>query len=274
MENNQFKILGTPQNRKSKIDSGLAEKLNEYYSKPENQKKTNKRQQIPAQTQSPISSSQDYWTISGVNYRNKVYEINLLKSLLDNSYSKTQEQWAEYTEQAKQKGEFYTGDMPLYHAVFASLFNQREDTKSKEDIEEARAFIQKSMRENYPMTLTRIAYQPIGDDKVIHNFGTNDKYELSEAIVGPDRAIVKEDEKALIALLGTGDIGQIKSVYNWINGTDNWIWRVNSKPENVDERVARFIAGSVRALLLCYGGPDDRLASLGVRIVREAPRRP
>ncbi|MDD5192576.1 MAG: hypothetical protein PHH54_01570 [Candidatus Nanoarchaeia archaeon] len=57
MENNQFKILGTPQNRKSKIDSGLAEKLNEYYNKPENQKKTNKKQQANSETDTQTNSA-------------------------------------------------------------------------------------------------------------------------------------------------------------------------------------------------------------------------
>ena len=214
-----------------------------------------------------INSTADYWNIEGVNYKNKFYSVQLAKSLLDNGNAKTQAQWAEYSVLAKQNGSFYTGDMPLYHAVFTSLFKQKDNSKSKKEIEEARAFIQKQMREKYLMTLTRIPYQPIGKDKIIHNYRTNEEYELNEDIVGPDREIITGDKKALTAILGTDDIDEIKSVYKWINQTPAWIWRVNSKPKNINERVAWFVAGTGRAVLNCDRVPDYSDASLGVRVV-------
>ena len=185
--------------------------------------------------------------------------------MLDSGNAKTQDKWAEYTMQARPKGDFYTGDMPLYHAVFTALFKQ----KDKKESEEARAFIQKQMREKYPMTLTKIIYQPTGKDKIIHNFGTNDKYELEEDIVGKDRAIGAGDKKTLNAVLGVEDIDEIKSVYNWINQTPTWIWRVNKNPENIDERVARFGAYSDRVGLNCNWDPANSDASLGVRIAQK-----
>jgi hypothetical protein len=206
-----------------------------------------------------LESKIDSWKISGVNYRNGVYVVDLAKELLP---AKTQDEHAQHREQAK--GDFYTADMPLYHALFTSLYNQKNNPQT----EEIRAFIQKSMRANWLMTLTRIAYQPKGNDKIIHNCNTKEQYELQENIVGPDRKIVKEDSSALKALLGTDNIDEIKEVYNYINKTPTYIWRVNSKQKNVVERIARFNADSGRALLGCYRYPDYSNSALGVRASR------
>jgi hypothetical protein len=260
------KLIGDKGNW-NRIDDSLVEKLNKEAEEEKRKKKTppeiNPEQKKQNKNPLEIKTIDDYWQIEGVNYNGEIYIVDLAKSLLDNGKSKTQDKWAEYREQAIKANEFYTGDMPLYHAVFSALFNQ----KDKPESEEAREFIQKQMREKYPITLTRIAYQPKGKDKVIHNYGTSQKYEINENIVGKDREIIAGDSNALTALLRDGDIDKIKSVYNWINQTPTWIWRVNSKPESIDERIARFVAGSDGAYLLC--GRDATLAdaSLGVRLV-------
>ena len=213
-----------------------------------------------------VQSTQDYWKVSGVNYKNGIYTVELAKSLLDSGNAKTQDNWAKYTEQAKQNGNFYTGDMPLYHSLFTALFRQKNNRES----EEARTFIQKQMRDKWLMTLTRIAYQPKGDDLVIHNYGTKDKYEAKSLVVGADRIIKSGDSKALEAILGTGNIQEINSVYNWINQTPAYIWRVNSNPSKVDERVARFNADADWVNLYCSRDPAGSYPSLGVRLAREA----
>jgi hypothetical protein len=176
------------------------------------------------QPKTPVTTqdSGDYWTISGVNYRNGIHVVDLSKSLLDNGNSKTQNEWAEYSEQARQRGEFHVADMPLYHSVFTALFKQKDNPNFSQTAEEARVFIQKQMREKYQMTLTRIAYQHSGKDEIIHNYGLTDKYELEEKIIGPDREILKEDNKTLKALLGIENVDEIKAVYNWINQTPTW----------------------------------------------------
>ena len=62
-------------------------------------------------------------------------------------------------------------------------------------------------------------------------------------------------------------VDEVKKVLNWINETPVWIWRLNNKPKNVDERVARFYAVGDWALLDCYRFPSSRGSSLGVRAV-------
>ena len=217
--------------------------------------------------QSDFHSTQDFWSVPGVEYRNGIYRVNLAKQLLDNGQAHTQDQWAEYHKQAKQKGEFYTADMPLYHALFTALYKQKDNPQKRDEIEEARKFIQKQMRERWLTTLTRIAYQPKGEDRIIHNYGTNEQYELEENIVGEDRFIEPGDENTLKALLLMDDIDEINSVYHWLNQTNVYLWRLNSKPENIDERVAGFSADSDWASLFCVRYPECSDSSLGVQIV-------
>lgn len=203
-----------------------------------------------------IQSTKDCWQIPEVAYRGETSIYDLSKTPLK---SKTQEEHAKHREQAK--GDFYVADMPLYHSLFTALYNQRNNPQT----EEIRAFIQKSMREKWLTTLTRIAYQPKGKDKIIHNFGTNEQYDLEENIVGHDRIIQLEDSNALNALLGTDNINEINEVYNWINNTPAYIWRLNQKPEQIDERVARFFASSDGAIFDCDRNPLFSYEGLGVR---------
>ena len=256
-------------------DSALIERLNREAEKdPGNPNPAQPKPLVNQDVSGNVLSNQEHWTIP-VNYRNGIYQLDLAKSLLDNGKSRTQQDWAEYRKLAEPKGDFYTGDMPLCHAVFTSLFNQ----KDKPESEEARKFIQEQMRARWFMTLTRVVYQPKGKDKVIHNFGLNkvfgpnQEYSLEENIVGKDGAIEKGDSSALTALLGTGDVDEIKAVYNWINQTPTYIWRLNSKPTNLDERVARFGAISGRALFDCYWDAGYSYPSLGVRIASGASGR-
>ena len=207
-----------------------------------------------------IQLTNDSWIIPEVSYRNNIYTAKLSRTLLDSGALKTQEQWAEYREQAIKSGGFYTGDMPLQHAIFKRVFQE----KDKPEAEQIRVFLQEQMRTRYLATLTRIPYQPVGDDLIIHNYHTNDEYKLNELIVGPDREIKQADSKAVEVLLGTRDISEISAVYKWLNQTPAWIWRLNEKPKKVDERVARFSAGSVRAYFVCGSYPACCDASLGV----------
>jgi len=259
--------------RESRYDPDLARRLNEEIEQEEKRKalkdklikkKTpeQKLSQAPPQTPPTVSATDDFWRISNVNYRNGICTVDLAKALLDNGAAKTQDEWSRYREAVPQNG-FYPGDMPFYHALFTVLFKQ----KDKPESEEARAFIQEQMRNNWLTTLTRIAYQPRGKDKIIHNFGTKDQYEVEENIIGKNQVIEQADSKALEALLGTSDVNKIKQVYNWINQTPVYIWRLNKKPENIDERVARFVAVSGWVGLDCGGFPQVSGSALGVRLV-------
>jgi len=215
---------------------------------------------------SPISSTPEFWAISGVQYRGGVHDVLLAKSLLDGGSKKTQDNWARLYSPAKDKGEFYTPDYPIFYGLLKALYNAKDDTTKSTEIAEAQKFLKDTSRAKWLMTLTRIAYQPSDKDRVIHNFGTDDKYEEQVDFITPDEWIKDTSNPASYrALLGTEDnVQEINNVFQWLNGTNTYAWKVNSRPSSVDERVAGFYADSVRAFLSCDWGPSYTDSSLGV----------
>jgi len=237
----------------------LIRSLEESLKKPEGKTSEEKKDE---QEISEISSEKDYWTISGVNYRNQTCEVNLLKTLLDNGTARTQDEWAEYSRQAKQKNDFYVGDFPLYHALFRAMYNAR----NSDETEQARAFLKKQFEEKWLTSLTRIKYMPQGKDIIIHNYGLKDKIEIPENFIGKDEWVKDSSTSEIYnSLLGSNNIQEINEVYKWIANVPAYLWRVNSKPNSIDERVARFGADSDRVNLDCYGSPQYVNPSLGVR---------
>lgn len=226
-------------------------------------------EQIPIvqPVQNPImNSTDDFWTINNVQYRNQIYNVDLLKTLLDDGSSKTQDEWVEYSINAKKNNDFSCVDMPLQYAIFKALYNSPDNGEK----EQARQFIQKSMRETWLSSLSRIFYSPSGNDKIIHNYKIlNEEYEISKLVVGKDRELEVSDKNVLEALVLTNDVDEVKKVLNWINETPVWIWRLNNKPKDVDERVARFVASDDRAGLSCNWGPSYLGSSLGVRAAKQ-----
>ena len=172
----------------------------------------------------------------------------------------TQYEWAKRAEEAMPKGGLYTPDYPIFYGIVKAA-----KTAGLEDV---RTFLRdKSLAKGF-MTLTRIQYQSSGEDIIIHNFGTLDRYEEQVAFVGRDGKVNSSDAALPYQrLLGTYDNTQeILDVFKWLNGTDTYISRVNNRPSVVDERVAWFSAGSDRAYLGCDGDPAFSYSSFGVRL--------
>ncbi|MBS3146254.1 hypothetical protein J4471_01005 [Candidatus Woesearchaeota archaeon] len=223
---------------------------------------------LPASAPSTDFSLEDLtlsWRVNGVVYRNGIYTVDLLKVLLSHRTSRVQDQWSEYSRNAISNAQFYVGDFPLYYSLFTSLFKNK-DSEYKHEIEQAKLFIKESMFKYWLSTLTRIAYTPSGKDRVIHNHGLPDQYEVQEEIRGPDEWVKNaSDKRAYKAILDSEDTAEIQAVFNWITEKDAYLWRVNTKPKKIDERVAGFVANSGGADLGCYGNPEYSNPSLGVR---------
>ena len=217
-----------------------------------------------------VQNNQDFWRIGSVQYRNGIYVVDLAKSLLDNGNTRTQDDWAKHYESAIGRNEFHTPNYPLLYGLVKALYNARDKPAQKNNVAETSSFLKDKSRAHWLMTLTRVRYQPQGNDVVIHNYGTRDKYEEQVDFIGPDERIEGTAKPlACQRLLGTNDsVQNINNLFNWLNGTDIYIWRVNKKPKKVDERVAGFGAGSVGAILNCNRNPSCAYSSLGVRFVR------
>jgi len=228
--------------------------------------KTKQATTSPLNTEFSLEDLAYYWTINGVQYRNGIYQVDLLKTLLDNKAKKTQDEWVEYSKKAIAKNEFYVGDFPLYHALFTALFKNKDDSRYKDNINKVKEFISKNMFDYWLTTLTRIRYKAQGKDEVIHNYKMQDQYEIQENIIGGDGYITQiNPQNELNAILGSNNISLINNVYKWITGSEVYLLRVNSKPREDDEYVAGFNAYSNGAYLYCDRIPEGSDRALGVR---------
>jgi len=213
-------------------------------------KEDSRSKKKPKGKTSPIViPSGNYWIIENVFYNGATQDYALRRTLLS---SATQDVHAQ-NRIAKLNNGFYCGSMPLNYAAFKAVYNMPE-SKEKQEI---RKFIQESMRNIFLITSTRILYQP-GDkvlDKIIHNYKIpNEEFEKQALIVGTDRVLIQDDANALEALVLTNDVNEVKEILGWINETpDVRIWRLNEKPNTINERVAGFSAyfGGVN---FCYNG--------------------
>ncbi|MCX6748676.1 MAG: hypothetical protein NT076_03655 [Candidatus Pacearchaeota archaeon] len=146
--------------------------------------------------------------------------------------------------------------------VLKPVFDLRATDKEASNI---RKFLREAMRQTYPNTLTRIAYMSEGKkDLIIHDYGTPKQTETEVDFVGSDGEIVSNlSLDACLALTGRSP-EEVRDIMKWINGTSAWVWRVNSKPRQRDERVAGFYASSGRADLDCSRRTGNSYPSLGV----------
>ncbi len=229
---------------------------------------------MPQSPSFSLEDKADSWRIDNVSYRNKIYTVDLSKELLDKGASKTQDDWSVYSQQAQLQSDFHAADLTFYHALFTELYKNKDNHAIKATVEEARSFLEKTFLAEWLMTLTRVQYNPKGKDIIVHNHHMPDEYQIEETIVGPDGYITKPETKAqsaLTALLECNqDINEVNNIYKWITQKDAYLWRVNSKPIQVDERVAGFGADSGRTNLFCGRYPWDSGSACGVRFARSA----
>ena len=126
------------------------------------------------------------------------------------------------------------------------------------------------------MTLTRIQYNPQGEDIVIHNYKQPSQYELPVHFIGPDGAILSANhaEKPMQALLDTNQsLQEVNEAFRWLMDVDAYLWRLNSKPQQTDERVAWFFAGSSRVVLVCGRYSHDPDSALRVSLLPAGPKK-
>ena len=204
--------------------------------------------------ESPILNweSEKRFLVSDVAYRGEAGTYRLFEQMTP---AMNQEKFAELYEQEKQKGNPVPTDAPLIWTIATRGYEFKN--QNPENSERLRQFLRQSFR-RYPNTLTRIAYEPSEKDKIIHNYKTSDEYSIDTEVVGPDDFVQNiSDKKVLESLLGTQDIARINEVSQWVNGTNGYLWRSNSKPEKKEERVAGFYAGDDRFGLDCGRDPRD-----------------
>ena len=216
----------------------------------------------------------DSYRITGIQYRNGIYTVNLFKELLP---CQTQDQHAEHRKQviADNTNEPYSLDYPLFNSTATSLFQNKDNSQYKDKIEEVRQFLKQQMLDKWLITLTRIQYNPEDQkDKVIHNYNQQDSYKIElDSFIGPDGYITDQNVTNVIiplqALLDTKQsLQEINSIYKWLTDRNGYIYRLNSEASKTTETVAGIYADSDRAWFNCNRHIDNLYASLGVSVAR------
>ena len=184
-------------------------------------------------------------------------DIELASTLLP---AMTQDKLATYSQEG-----FHALSIPEHFELFDDLYTLRDKGG---EVENARQFVRRSIR-HFLTTLTRLLYQPEGNDRVIHGYGTKSPVEKQVDLVGQDGNILEVlTPEVSLALTGKTP-EQVAELMKYINGTKAYVWRLNNKPKSIEERVARFDAGSGKAYLSCSWSPQGSSASLGVRLARK-----
>ena len=187
-----------------------------------------------------------YFTISGVNHRGKVatydvpIEMYVAMSFNDFVNKSVKDEEAE-----------------LPHGASMSLMYAIMDAGLRSGDTQFTDFIRDGLR-RYPHTRTAVDYMPKDNpDRVVHNVGSKNQYHITEVnFAGKDSWIRDlKDASLLMALLEAENIEKINQVSQWVNGTDMFLYRLNSKPKQIDRRVAGFDADDDRLDLVCDRDP-------------------
>lgn len=206
-----------------------------------------------------VQPSELHWIIPGVKYRGETGTYAIFKQMTP---SMTQDKLAELYEKTKPKELPHPTDASLIIAIACRAYNLRNE-KPKE-AETFRDSFRTGLR-RYPHTLTRGLYIPSEEDHAIHNYNTSDQYSLDGKIVGPSNWIKDIPDKQVLNLLfETSSVSLINKMSQWINKTNSYLWRLNSKPTQKEERVVRFYAYSDRLSLYCDGYPLNEFPAFRV----------
>ncbi|MDD5192573.1 MAG: hypothetical protein PHH54_01555 [Candidatus Nanoarchaeia archaeon] len=240
-----FHILGTPQPRKSRINSGLAEQLNELYSKqPDNPAKKPKQETSQADINAPEKSGM-IWVSSA-----KLYFSNERKYLGKN--------WFEAHKLAQAEGL----KMPTIPEFLEFLKYLRSDSSYSElykDITEVR----NPWRANWLDADFKVKNKELC---INYNHKVDSQGNLKPLNTEKLEACLMEDCYADILDYNRQGLPfptkktKNKEFYYWFPRSDN-----NS--------VATFSAYSDSAFLYCYRNPDGRGASLGVFVCAEGTQK-
>jgi len=204
--------------------------------------------------------SEGFWIVEGVKDKGKTANYRIFEKM---ALAMNPDDLINYSIKEKEKGNPYLGSAPLNMALFSRA--EELSHKNIEGIDSLRNFFRRGL-EKFPYTLSRAVYNPQGEiDKAVHNYGTSDEYVLEENLVGKDGWIKDiSDKEVLTAIFGTEDIKKINEVFQWINQTNAYLWRLNSKPSKRDERVVGFDASPGRLLLDCLWDPAIRYPAFRV----------
>ena len=178
----------------------------------------------------------DRFVISPISYRDGLYRVAWGKEQLDGGKKRPQDDWNTYLSGS----EWRLASGPLQVALLGALYAER-DGAYKDLVEKVRSAVDgdyDATTGNRAVTGTRVFYSPQGLDRVVHEYGTPDAYDLAAGIMGPDGWLKPGCgyDDAVEALVGMKDFTFLNEITQWVRQKDAYIWRINSTPSSEQQR--------------------------------------
>lgn len=212
-----------------------------------------------------IESIADRYIIHGVPYNGEVCRVNLSKALLDNGASHPQTDWIKMTRQ----GEWKLPSGPLYFAVLAALY----DNKDSDKVGEVKKMLANDFKDYFMMTSTCIRYAREGLDTVVHDFGYASERAEKANIVGVEGCISEASNfgAEMQALIGINDAQKVQRIGNWITGKNPYFWCVKSKPKETIELA--LVLGDYGDRFYFYANDDNygRARGMVAHVAKNSP---
>jgi hypothetical protein len=204
-----------------------------------------------------LYNPESFWKIDNVLLKG---ELHLAKVYLKLSDMMNYDQLQKFYSDEKRKGNPHPISIPDWRAI-------AEAGKENKDFMNFNQNISKQS----PNFYTSIEYSPSeSEDKIFHYEYSSEEQIIRGEFVGPDNRIKDiKDLKTLEALIGMNNSDSLNNLSNLINGTEMFLWRLNSKPEEKVKFVGELYADSVRLDLDAYGCPSGEHPALRVLIQKQ-----
>ena len=219
-----------------------------------------------------IITSDDYWTIQNVNYQGEIQNVDLSKKI---SILRNFNDMIEKIKKTK-ADDFITVSMRDTYSLFKAVYESKD--KSKEEI---RSFLKKKMKDSQLNTTTTIQYnkQSIffssrNVDEIIHNYNLPNVDNIPQKFIGPNEFVKDSNEIDLYGnLLGSKDVNEINTVFNWITGKDLKMLRLNYKGIFGILKIVSLVSSNDYQILNCNGDYSNKSnVSLLVRLSVEGKK--
>ncbi|HIG95042.1 MAG TPA: hypothetical protein HA283_00475 [Nanoarchaeota archaeon] len=219
-----------------------------------------------------IITSDDYWTIQNVNYQGEIQNVDLSKKI---SILRNFNDMIEKIKKTK-ADDFITVSMRDTYSLFKAVYESKD--KSKEEI---RSFLKKKMKDSQLNTTTTIQYnkQSIffssrNVDEIIHNYNLPNVDNIPQKFIGPNEFVKDSNEIDLYGnLLGSKDVNEINTVFNWITGKDLKMLRLNYKGIFGILKIVSLVSSNDYSILNCNGDYSNKSnVSLLVRLSVEGKK--
>jgi len=180
------------------------------------------------------------YVVSGILHRGQTYTWEVkTDELLGEKEPKTLDEWIQHNEKAREMNEFGVLSAPQYHSLFSALYEHRNDEQHKYAIEQLRCELNSKLIGMLICTMSKVNYVPQGLDTVTHNIGMTDEYTSQHYVAGGiDFLTMLQDGSVYSeAIVGDNYSSKVNEIYEWLSGKKAYVYRVNNKLEQVDERM-------------------------------------